>query len=261
MRSRASNGIAGFGLVATLGVISLAVFQAANTQYQSRGFYKEGTRTAPSTDVANLYLIAAQVDYDEAYSVLPSTFRASFYLPAGNLSGGQVFLTIRERKPVYFYWLDEVQPQGGWRAGRMNRFEWSTATVVRFLDYRKEDGPLSLGQLAATARLGRPTPGSVEHVAPVALYHSRPPEFADGYRFVFRPDKRMRLTFQIFREGGTSVLDTQGFPVVPAELPKEVRFSAKGWTDGWHRLAVTGYSSDGAVDVNVRFYHARLLAP
>jgi hypothetical protein len=71
----------------------------------------------------------------------------------------------------------------------------------------------------------------------------------------------MRLTFQVFGEGGGAALDTQPFPSVPGDLPKEVRFSAKGWSDGWYRLVVSGYSSDAPVDVRVHFYHARRFGP
>lgn len=256
-----SSRAVGFVFLAALGVAALAAFQSANTQYGSRGFYKEGVRREPSTGAGNLYLLSALIDYDEPYPNLPANFRASFYLPANAGKDGPVYLTIREQSLAYYYWLDDVQPPGGWQPGRINRFEWPTEKVVRHLNYRKEDGPLSLGKLAAAARLGRKTPGNIERVAPVALYHSRPPQSAEGYRFVFRPDRKMRLTLQVFQEGSAAPLDTQRFPSVPAELPKEFRFTAKGWPDGWHRLTVTGYAEDGQVNVDVHFYHRRNLGP
>jgi len=253
--------VARVAFLTALGVATLAAFQPPNTQYGSRGFYKEGVRREPSTGAANLYLLSALIDYDEPYKSLPPAFRAAFYLPPGSGDAQPVYLAIREQKLVYYYWLDEVQPPGGWQAGRMNRFEWPTGTVVRQLNDRKEDGPLSLDKLAAAARLGRKTPGNIERVAPVALYHSRPPQSAEGYRFVFRPDRKMRLTLQVFREGAGAALDTQPFPSVPADLPKEFRFSAKGWPDGWYRLTLAGYAENGPVSVDVHFYHRRSLGP
>lgn len=253
------NRAAAFVFLAACGVATLPAFQPADIQYGSRGFYKEGVRNAAST-AGNLYLLAALIDYDEPYAKLPPNFRASFYLPAGATQGQPVYLTIREQRLTYFYWLDDVQPPGGWQPGRINRFEWPTDKVVRHLTDRKE-GPLSLGKLAAAARLGRRNPGNIERVAPVALYHSRPPQSAEGYRFVFLPDRKMRLTLQLFREGSASPLDTQRFPSVPAALPKEFRFPATGWPDGSYRLTVTGYAEDGPVNVEVHFYHRRNLGP
>jgi hypothetical protein len=250
----------GSTLGAFAGILVLAAFQpSANIQYQGRGHYREGTRTAPSTYAANLVLISALIDYDEAYTTLPPEFCAGFYLPRELKSSEPVYLTIRETKPAYFYWLDDVKPPGGWRPGEMNRFPWRTGTVIRHLNYRKEDGPLRLGQLAATARLGRPTPANLERVAPVALYHSRPPQVTEGYRFVFLPEKKMRLTFQVFKDGAGAVSSPQPFPSVPGGLPKEVRFDAKSWQDACYYLSVTGYSEDGRVEGKVHFYHAHRL--
>lgn len=255
------NRAAAFVLLAACGAATLTAFQPATIQYGSRGFYKEGVRNAASSGAGNLYLLAALIDYDEPYPNLPPNFRASFYLPPGAAQREPVYLTIREQRLVYFYWLDDVQPPGGWQPGRINRFEWPTGKVVQHLTYRKEDGPLSLSKLAAAARLGRNPPRNIERVAPVALYHSRPPQSAEGYRFVFFPDRKMRLTLQLFREGSAQPLDTQRFPSVPAALPKEFRFAAKGWPDGSYRLTVTGYAEDGPVNVEVHFYHRRNLGP
>src|SRR5580693_3784072 len=97
-----------------LGLLGMVAWQSApNTEYQSRGYYKEGTRTSPSTGHANLYLISATADYVEAYSSLPPAFRAGFYIPP-HLKDAQVDLTIRELDSHYYYWLDGVRPKSGW---------------------------------------------------------------------------------------------------------------------------------------------------
>jgi hypothetical protein len=232
----------------------LAQWQASLT-YQSRGRYSEGVRTAPSTGVS-LDLLSALVDYQEPYKDLPPAFRAMFYLPIQE----PVYLAIREVAARYFYWLDQVQPVSGWQAGRPNRFEWPTATVVRALTSR-QSAPLTLDDLGATARLGSQSPGKLERVAPVALYHSRPPQSVEGYCFVFKPDSRMRLLFEVFADGRAKPLESQLFPSVLAGQPHPIRWKAKEWPDGWYHLMVSGYvlSTNTQVDGKVSFYHVRRL--
>jgi hypothetical protein len=121
--------------------------------YQNRGRYNEGVRTEPSTGPGGLELIAALVDYEEPSATLPPEFTAQFYLPTQD----RVDLTIREIKPVYFYWLDKVNPDPPWQPGTQNRFEWPTATVIRSLNWESE--PLTLNKLGATVRVGRVNPG------------------------------------------------------------------------------------------------------
>lgn len=229
---------------------------AASFTYQNRGRYSEGTRIEPSTGLAGLNLIAVLVAYEEPHATLPPKFHAQFYLP----NQEPVDLTIREIRPVYFYWLDKVKPDSAWRPGAQNRFEWPTATVIRSLTWGT--APLTLEQLGVTVRVGRLTPGDVEQVAPVVLYHSRPPASVDGYRFVFRPTSQMRLRFQVFKGDSSNLLGTQEFRSVLAEEPLQVTWKAQGWQDGWYRLAVSGYalSNNARVDKIVRFYHARKIS-
>jgi hypothetical protein len=239
-------------LLASLSLVRQACPQA-NLTYQNRGAYSEGIRTAPSTG-PGLDLIAAVVDYREPYANLPQSFRALFYLP----SSDPVYLTLREIDTRYFYWLDNVR-QPGWQAGRSNLFEWATATVIRSLNWKQK--PLGLDDLGATARLGRSTPGKLEVVAPVALYHSRPPQSAESYRFVFLPSERMRLEFKVFAEAKSTPLDRQLFPTVLSRQPHTVIWTAGSAPDGWYRLLIDGYalSNNARVDGVVRFYHSRRL--
>jgi len=240
-------------LLLTTLALPLASQSPISVAYQNRGRYNEGVRTEASTGPAGLELIAALVDYKEPSSNLPPKFCAEFYLP----SEDEVDFTIREIKPVYFYWLDKVQPDSAWRVGARNRFEWPTATVIRALNW--ESAPLTLDQLGATVRVGRPSPGDVERVAPVALYYSSPPTSVNGYRFVFRPTSQMRLRFQVFKGESGSLMGTQESSSVLAAEPHEVTWNAQSWQDGWYRLVVSGYtlSNNLRVDKIVRFYHAR----
>ncbi len=240
-------------LLAGLSLAGLLQSQA-NLTYQNRGRYFEGLRTAPSTG-PSLDLIAALVDYREPYTNLPPKFQALFYLP----KPGPVFVTIREVEARYFYWLDKVQQESGWQTGKRNGFEWPTGTVIQSLNWK--GSPLALDDLGATARLGSSTPGKVEEVLPVALYHSIPPRSVEGYCFIFRPGARMRLRFEVFAEGKRLALENQSFPSVLAGEPHWVKWKAEDWPDGWYRLVVNGYAlSDNApIDATVRFYHARQL--
>jgi hypothetical protein len=241
--------------LAVLAGLSLAATaqSPANLTYQNRGRYSEGVRTAPSTG-PDLDLIAALVDHREPYSVLPPSFRALFYAP----NSEQIYLTIREIEARYYYWLDNVQ-EPGWHAGKSNQFEWPTATVIRSLKWQQD--ALGLDDLGAVARLGRPTPSIAETVAPVALYHSRPPQLIEGYRFIFLPGERMRLRFQVVAEGKNAPLTSETFPVVLAKQPHPVMWKTAQWPDGWYRLDISGYalSNNDSISRKVRFYHSRRL--
>ncbi len=217
-----------------------------NLIYQKRGRYSEGIRTAPSTG-PSLDLIAAMGDYTEPYRQLPAQFRARFYLP-----GPKPHLTIREIQPdVYFYWLESLkEEEERWQAGRVNVFEWPTGTVIRSLTGKGQS--LGLADLAAVVRLGRTSPAMEETVAPVALYHSQPPQTMETYRFIFRPSERMRLQFEL---GG----ERQVFPRVMGAQPHSVTWNFRGRAEGWHRMVVSGYAleNNSAVAASVRFYHSR----
>jgi hypothetical protein len=236
-------------LAAAVGVIGSA--QSSPTlSYQSRGRYSEGVRAAPSTG-AVLDLVSAMVDPVEPHRELPPAFRAAFYLPADE----HVHVTVREIDARYYYWLDKVQPSG-WQAGKRNVFEWPTATVIRSL--RWAGAPLALPDLGAVARVGTSTPSRVERVLPVALYHTRAPDRAESYSFVFRPGTRMRLRARVSKVGSKAILTDNPFPNVLADEPHLVPVDLRDAADGWYRLAITGYSASNNAEVSaeVQFYHA-----
>lgn len=231
-----------------------AAAQRADLVYQDRGKYHEGIRDGLSNG-PKLDLIAALVDHVDSQEksglAFPPSFKALFYLP----SSEEPSLTIREIRPRYFYWLGDLLPTE-WQERKSNEFVWPTGTVIRFLNW-DADGALSLHDLGAIIRLGYKSPLPSELVAPVALYHSRPPDGADGYRFVFLPSLEMRLESQVFPDAGASAVDVQPTATVPAKTPYPITYKAKQWQDGWYRLVVSGYavSNNARVNAVVRFYH------
>ena len=238
------------------GLLSPALAQSdTSLSYRSRGRYKEGTRGAPSTGVL-LDLIAAMIDHrDQQYTQLPAQFQALFYLSRR----ADVYFRVREVDPEYYYWLAEVQPDSPWQTG-VNHFQWLTQTVIRHLTYG--DRPIGLNDLAAVARLGSEEARDPDLVAPVALYHSRPPAEALGYRFVFRPAEGVHLTFTVTADGSTSPMGKpQEFPEMAAQEPQAVLWNTGGWPDGWYRISISGYAlaNNNPVDHLIRFYHRRAL--
>lgn len=239
-----------------IGSLACALGQGPDLAYGSRGNYSEGIRYAPSTG-AGLDLVSALVNHGEpGYQRTPAAFRSVFYLPPAETPA----LTIREIKPRYFYWLDDLKNQP-WIASRTNGFEWSTGRIIVNLMYK--DSPLKLEDLGAVVRLGAgtPSPGN-ERVVPVALYHTRQPEAVTGYTFAFFPEAAMRLTFQVNRDGGkTAAAPSQTFEDVLARQPHFVRYRDIDWADGWYRLSYSGWTQKDNTRVEgvVRFYHTRRL--
>jgi len=235
-----------------------AVAQSPDLVYQARSGdpFREGIRPTPSTG-PSLSLIGALTDYRDPPSGLPALFRARFYLPDMRTPS----LTIREIESRYNYWLGDLNLKENWRPQAVNEFSWSTDKVVRRLTW---EGPLGLRDLAAAVRLdGGGLDSNQEDVAPVALYSLNAPETVEGYRFVFLPNQRMRLQFQVFPDKGNQPLQApQILSVVLAGSPQPVAWKMGNTPDGWYKLVVTGYaSSDNAGNSSVarvvRFYHSR----
>src|SRR5205085_5710054 len=141
-------------------------------------------------------------DYRESYTQLPPQFQALVFVPEPQ----PVYLTIREIEPEYYYWLDTPH-EYKWESGKVNRFPWSTRTVIRYLTWRNR--ALGLNDLGAVARLGSENPDMPDVVAPVVLCYSRPPAEALAYRFVFRPGANVHLTFTLSAMGKGAALGVQ----------------------------------------------------
>jgi hypothetical protein len=71
------------------------------------------------------------------------------------------------------------------------------------------------------------------------------------------------LTFTMAAEGSNQGRGKpQEFPEMGGNEAQAVVWKTDGWTDGWHRIAVSGYSlaNNTPVDSAVRFYHRGMLA-
>jgi len=235
-----------------------AVAQSPDLVYQARSGdpFREGIRPTPSTG-PSLNLIAALTDYQEQASRLPAQFRARFYLPDTRTPS----LTIREIESRYNYWLGDLNLKENWRPQAVNEFSWSTDKVVRRLTW---EGPLGLGDLAAAVRLDSSgLDSNQEDVAPVTLYSLEVPETVEGYRFVFLPNQRMRLQFQVFPDKGNQPLEApQTLSVVLAGSPQPVAWKMGNARDGWYKLVIKGFllsdnAGNSSVSRVVRFYHSR----
>jgi hypothetical protein len=233
--------------------------QSPELLYQERGGgFKEGIQSTESTG-ESLILIGALVDSPKSERGLPKEFYARFYLPDTRVPN----LTIRETNSRYNYWLSDVSVP--WRPQAVNSFVWATARVVRRLNY--EEGPLELKDLSATVRLGRFGYGSLdEDVAPVELTSSQMPRTVTGYRFVFLPNRGMRLQIEVLADKGGSgeALEPATRFEALADTPVTFAWKAGSRAEGWYRLKVTGYltgSNAGNKPIlrSVRFYHRRLL--
>jgi hypothetical protein len=232
---------------------NIALVQAPDLTYQSRGSYKEGVRTKPAA-FSRVDLVAARIDYPERVTSSVGVYHALFYLPE---SMNDLHLVVREANDLrYFYWLDRPH-DSAWQVKRANHFDWPS-TIVRYLNYRDKH-QLVLDDLGALVRVGE-VPQQSERVLPVVLYSQQPPRHAVSYSFAFRPDGPVRLIFEVFSETvRTAVARPQLFDHASANKTQWVRWSATNWKDGWYLIKIGGYalSGNGAeVKQEVHFYHA-----
>ncbi len=215
-------------------------------QYQRRGNRYEGIKAKPVSGY-DIELISARVDYQEAFSQLPASLKVKFFLERVS----EVHLTVRELDYKYFYWMDRVEPSMPWQAGFVNGFEWPTRDVVQQLE------GIGMYALGVLARLEKSEPGKVERVAPVILYHSRPPETINGYLFTLKTNGDVRLTCSVYSEGKADPVFTSSFPRQRGSRPFTVRWDSSQAKEGSYRLVVKGFLLDTnePVDQVVRFFH------
>ncbi len=139
--------------------------------FQNRGTYYEGIKPKPVSGF-DIELISVLADYREPAPSLPEELKIQFHLPEDT----EVHLTVRELDYRQFYWLDQVTPVTSWAEGFGNIFTWATGPVLQDLDPN-----MNRYDLGVLARLGHPTPSSVEHIAPVIFYHTSLPITVNGY--------------------------------------------------------------------------------
>jgi hypothetical protein len=227
-------------------VWSVVALAQVELQYQSRGNRYEGIKPRPVAGY-DIELISARADYKEEAQRLPDRLKVKFYLE----QLAEVHLIVRELDYKYYYWLDNVRPSTPWRPGFNNGFEWPTRDVIQHLD------GIDMYDLAIVARLEKPGPSQVEHVAPVVFYHSNLPEAIQGYLFTFRTNSDARLTCSVYREGVAQPVFTIPLPRQRGGRPFNVHWNSSQAAQGSYRLMLHGYdlNTNTAIDQVVRFRH------
>ena len=245
-------------LATTIGIVLVALVTAAwirdpiagaqsGIEYQDRGNRHEGVRSRPVSGY-EIELLSALVDYQEPASPLPDTLKLRFFLSGESV----VHLVVRELELTHYYWLDQVKSSQPWGRGYANEFSWSTDVVLK-----KLSPTMTMSELGALARLGRPEPSADERVAPLILYHTRLPKTIQRYLFALKTSTDARVVHTVFREGATSPIVT-GAPLRPrGGRPFVVQWDATKATPGAYRIVLDGYALDSnqRLQQTVRFTH------
>lgn len=247
-RSRRTSGNWRWGLetVAALLLTTLPLLAqyAPALQYQNRGNHWEGLKPKPVSGL-DIELLSALVAYREPSATWPPTLRLKFYLP----SAEPVFVTVRQPRPrTAYYWLDKVAPASPWRPGAFNDFSWSTEPVLRNLTSD------TLDDLGVVVRLHQEGPAKSERIAPAALFHTKPPTAASGYRFTFKTNGTTYVTCKIYR--GDREVYKRPQSQEKAGSPFTVSWEPQGQPEGEYRLSLSGYfDNNDQLAKDIVFYH------
>ena len=238
-----------FGVVIGFLIIVIAGICGAEVRldYQDRGDRFEGVRPNPVSGY-DLELVSVMTGYREHSSGLPAKLSIQFYLPRKE----DVHITVRELDSRFYYWMDRIRPVRPWGEGSGNIFEWSTAPVLSRLD---ED--MDPYKLIILARLGNSTPGAVERIAPVTLYHSTLPSNIDAYLFILKPGNDARVFCSITPKNEQQPIWQQMYRRKLGGQPFTVRWDASTTREGNYTFRVFGYllDSNRPIEQVVHFYH------
>ncbi len=222
----------------------LAQYERA-LQYQNRGNRYEGLKPKPVSGY-DIELLSALIDYREPSPTWPQTLRLKFYLPTAE----PVFVTVRQPRPkTIYYWLDKVAPSAPWRPRAFNEFTWPTEPVLRNL------ASVTLADLGAVVRLRQQDPSKRETIAPAALFHTRPPTAASGYRFTFKTNGTAYVTCKIYR-GNKEVYSRQQNRE-KAGSPFTLSWDARRQPKSEYRLALSGYFDNNIELAKEVIFHHR----
>ena len=221
---------------------------AQDLTYQKRANRSEGIKAKPVSGF-DIELLSAQVDFVESADKLGERFYARFFLERPT----QVFLTVRELDYKHYYWLDNIEPNGNWRAGFDNVFDWPTKDVVSRLP------GLVIGDLGTVARLDSPQPRAIEKVAPVIFYQSQYPTQISGYRFAFKLREDAKIKATIYPEKGGDGIVVQALAPQRGGRPFWIKWETANTSpsSGSYKLVVSGYmlSTNEPLNQIVHFSH------
>lgn len=231
-------------------VLLLVSFQSqaqTGLEYRDRGDRFEGIRPSPVSGY-DVELISSLIDYDEKLSGMPDALNLRFF--AEKADG--ISVTVREIDNQHFYWLDRVQPETGWRPGRVNSFRWDTRVVLQHIS-----PAVDVADLGVLVRTGRPEPSADERVLPAAIFANAEPAKINGYIFTFRPCCDANFSCSLYAEGAEKPLATQIFRRTPGGRPFTYRIDAGPLAQGAYRLVLAGYLTDTNQRIHqvVRFSH------
>jgi hypothetical protein len=215
--------------------------------YGARAGRWEGVRSRPVSGY-DVELLGAMVESEQATAGVPDEMAVLFFLDGQE----DVYLTVRERDPLEYYWLDRVVPPKGWRGRTVNQFAWPSGDVLRPLG-------LAPSELVALARLGRDTPARRERVAPVIFPAVLRPQTVSRYRFVFKTNGAAMLRHSVYGPGSDEPLLASEAPTRrPGGAAFDVRWDAGGLPEGRYRVVLEGYfvNNNAPVVQEVEFFHA-----
>lgn len=243
-------------LVLTLSSAGLGLLMALTAAaqdplvYRLRGDHHEGTKPKPVSGY-DIELLGTLAEAGEPRTELPESLTARFFLERGE----SVYLTVRERHPETFYWLDKLT-RTSW-SQHTNVFTWQSAAVVR---------PLGLkpSQLLILARLAKESPSVGERVAPVIFNCPTAACPITAYRFTFKTNATAKIRYRIFGPASKEEpLIQRPEQRRTADIPFDIRWEAGQRPDGLYRLELEGYflSDNGPILQKVDFFHSRSWPP
>ena len=230
--------------LAILGVAAVAWASSGPLDYRLRTDRYEGVLPKPISGYG-IELLGAMVESQQG-AALPETLALSFFLPSQEAA----YITVREREPRKYYWLDRLYPNQ-WRGGTTNVFRWPASEVLQPLG-------LATDELVALARLSADAPQGYERVAPVFLGASPGTEIG-AYRFTLKLRSTSMLSYQLYGPGTTEPIVSEPRRRRAGRAPFQVRWNVQDAPEGLYRLVFEGFVLEGQapLDLTVDFYHLR----
>lgn len=214
--------------------------------YRDRGDRHEGVKSKPVSGY-DIELVGALVETGGPGGAWPEKASLAFFLERHS----NVFITIRERRPENYYWLDKVQPERPWVPKVTNVFTWPSGEVLRPLGVQPDD-------LVFLARLDRELPSRQEAVVPVRLGSAGGSQVG-RYRFTFKSNAVAKVGWSVFGPGdGGAVLAKEAPSRYSADRLFDIRWDAGDKPEGRYRLLLKGYflNDNAKIELIVDFYHA-----